>query len=169
MDEEWKAIPGYEGLYEASTLGRIRSTRWWPHKIMKFKETRKMGRGKVCSLQLNLYLRGDRRTHIVSHLILFTFVGPRPPNLVACHWDGSVYNNAVPNLRWDTNEANMIDRERHGTSAVGVRNPNAKLAEKDVFYIRTSTERTASLSAQFGVSMESIQNVRRRVTWKHLP
>lgn len=51
----------------------------------------------------------------VHHLVLETFVGPRPPDTECCHWDRNKRNNYVLNLRWDTGGANSLDQVRHGS------------------------------------------------------
>jgi hypothetical protein len=56
-------------------------------------------------------IRGRHRR--VHHLVLETFIGPRPPGLQCCHWDGVKTNNRLMNLRWDTPGANGQDAMRH--------------------------------------------------------
>src|SRR3990172_10751871 len=53
-----------------------------------------------------------RRTH---HLVLETFVGPRPKNYLGRHLDGNTANNTLANLAWSTHSENALDRRRHGT------------------------------------------------------
>lgn len=51
-----------------------------------------------------------RRVH---HLVLETYIGPRPPGQECCHWDGKGWNPTLMNLRWDSAEANRQDARRH--------------------------------------------------------
>jgi hypothetical protein len=119
--ERWLAAAGYEGYYEVSDRGRVRSVsrtlylcdgRTRPH------------HGKLRAISINsqgqhyvtLHTCGSSRTELVHHLVLETFVGPRPSGLEGCHWDDDSSNNAVDNLRWDTHGANMRDCVRNGNN-----------------------------------------------------
>ena len=50
----------------------------------------------------------------VHRLVLEAFVGPCPPGYMACHFDDNPANNALSNLRWDTQSANSHDAVRNG-------------------------------------------------------
>lgn len=118
MREEWRYVAGYEGLYEVSNLGRVRSTE------------RLDSLGRPCrSVELRPDIRpsghlrvtfsrdGSVRRFWVHRLVLDAFVGPRPKGTEGCHNDGDPTNNCVENLRWDTKSANALDRVRHGRDA----------------------------------------------------
>jgi len=66
-------------------------------------------------LEVKLSRDNSAVTALVHQLVLFTFVGPRPPGQEGCHWDGDNQNNHLTNLRWDTSLANSADQRRHGT------------------------------------------------------
>jgi hypothetical protein len=119
--EHWLPIPGYEGLYAVSDLGRIRSldrviTRRTDGRTQKVK-------GRVLRLSRSVKGRpivilsasGQSRTRPVHRLVLLAFVGPCPPGLEACHNNGDRTDNRLSNLRFDTHSANILDRQRHGT------------------------------------------------------
>jgi hypothetical protein len=120
--EEWRPVAGFEGMYEVSDLGRVRSlTRWVPTKRENAPSYKIKGRllrgcrGPDGYITAVLF-RGRERTAIrVSRLVLQTFVGPCPTDMEACHNDGDRANNALTNLRWDTKSANRLDQQRHGT------------------------------------------------------
>lgn len=69
------------------------------------------GRHRVCLTKG----KGLRRRFQVHRLVLEAFVGPCPPGMECCHWDGNPSNNHLSNLRWDTQAANKEDQRRHGT------------------------------------------------------
>jgi hypothetical protein len=119
MTETWRPVPGYEGLYEVSDLGRVRSldrvvTRSGGgtvtcRGVTLALSTRRDGRRKV-----QLHRDGAGTTRLVAHLVLEAFTGPRPAGLEACHNDDDPANDRASNLRWDTHPSNCEDRTRLG-------------------------------------------------------
>lgn len=129
MTEKWKDIPGYEGLYQASTHGRIRSL----DRVITYAKNRKRTNpGRVLSphpntsseskhLGVKLYKDGKQKGHQVHRLILITWKGPCPPGMQCCHEDGNAQNNKLSNLRWGTRQENEQDRIKHrGKGCVAV-------------------------------------------------
>ena len=105
MSEQWLPVVGFEGSYEVSDLGRVRSRfRVLKHRI----DT--AGRPRV-----NLSADGVHSTHIISILVAVAFVSGRASGLIVEHQDGNPANNAATNLRWATQSANA--RNRHRTQA----------------------------------------------------
>lgn len=164
----WRAVPGYEGRYEVSDCGLVRSlTRVHPKVLAPW--VNQWGYPTV-----NLTDKDGRRTKCSVHLlVLAAFVGPRPSDAhEGCHDDGDPSNNRLGNLRWDTRKANQADRDRHGrrNSCKGSRNAAAKLCEEDVPVIlaRLSAGETArSIAADFGVSDTVVRLVKQGRTWQH--
>jgi hypothetical protein len=99
--EEWRLIPGMDGHYEVSSLGRVRSL---PRIVRNGRHLNRC-RGKILRPfppnkgYPKLYLGADRNVY-VAHLVLEAFVGPRPSGLVAKYADGDPANIALSNLRW---------------------------------------------------------------------
>lgn len=127
MDEIWKDIPGYEGLYQASTKGRIRSvshTRTYiKHYEDKDIEATHHFDGRILKqtytsgyLGVLLSEGTTRKDALVHRLVALTFV-PNPDNKPQVdHIDGDRTNNRPENLRWVTskeNHANSIERGEH--------------------------------------------------------
>ncbi len=118
--EIWKPIPSYEGLYEASNLGRIRSV---PH-IVKHPRNGEMEyqmNGKIRKPRydkngyaiINLAKDGKIKTRKVHRLVAQTFI-PNPNNYDQIdHINCKVYDNRVENLRWCTTQMNSQYREEH--------------------------------------------------------
>ncbi len=119
--EQWKDIPGFEGYYQVSDLGRVRSVdRTIAH--IKDKRVRRLkGRilcikiDNVCRQSIILSKHGQYTTRRIHRLVLESFVGPCPFNHQACHNDGNASNNTIENLRWDTKISNENDKIAHGT------------------------------------------------------
>lgn len=118
--EEWRDIPGYEGYYQASNTGRIRSVDRVVRRCgygvrltgVELKQTIRTQDGRHC---VNLVKNSQERTRRVHRLVLLAFRGIPAPGLVCCHNDGDVHNNHLSNLRWDTESSNQYDAVRHGT------------------------------------------------------
>lgn len=109
----WKPIVGYEGLYEVSALGEVRSlAREIPHHT----GTTFVRQGRLLLLtfngrylQVNLSKEGRTKTHTVHVRVAAAFHGPRPPGLVVRHRDNDSRNNRETNLAYGTPLENMAD------------------------------------------------------------
>lgn len=107
--------------------------------------------------------RGGKTKRITIHRIVAeAFLGPCPPGLEVCHLDGNRSNNVASNLRYDTRKNNLADRENHGTSQRGERNPSAKLTDEqaeDIRRRRKAGERLASIAERYGVRESTISRI----------
>ena len=103
--ETWKPIAGYEGLYEVSDLGRIKSLKYGKEKIMK---PQKINNGY---LLVELYKDGHKKQKYVHRLVADAFI-QNPNNLETVnHKDEVKTNNAASNLEWMTKR----DNNNYGT------------------------------------------------------
>lgn len=115
--EIWKDIPGFEGQYQASTQGRIRSI---GHSITQIgrggKPFTRFIKGRIlkpgCS-KSNPHLFvvpgknvGSRQVH---QLVALTFLGPPPDGMEVRHLDGNAQNNCIENLKYGTRTENILD------------------------------------------------------------
>lgn len=123
-EQKWRAIPGYEGRYEVSDRGEVRSIdRFIPNTrgLSGFRGlkgvVRKSFRHPAGYMYVALPGRGYAKVH---HLVLEAFVGPRPEGMVCCHANDIADDNRLENLRWDTPSSNSQDKVRNG------RDPNAR-------------------------------------------
>lgn len=99
MTEIWKDIPGYEGLYQASNCGNIRSLNWRNMNIVRNLYLKPHNKGY---LQVELAKNGKKKMITVHRLVALTFI-PNPDNLpVINHKDENKMNNGVENLEWCT-------------------------------------------------------------------
>lgn len=169
MTIEWKDVPGFEGNYQVSTDGQVKSLeRQVPNKHTGFMTIHeKILKTKIRAdaggyLSVCLFKGGNRRYVDIQVLVLEAFVGPRPTGLQACHNDGNPTNNKLSNLRWDTPKANTGDKEKHGTDAKGVRNPRTSLSEEDVKTIRRLAHQGKSydeIAIDFNLSYVSVSRI----------
>lgn len=148
-EEEWRAIPGFEG-YEASSLGRIRSMDRVYTVVSKGVAYERSMQGRI----LKPYPAGSDRQYLyvslgaqtktgVHRLVAMAFVGVPPTDKhEAAHRNGKSMDNRAENLRWSTSKENQADKISHGTyfgrtGAAGELHHKAKLNEEAIHLIRS--------------------------------
>lgn len=100
-DEIWCPIKGYEGLYEVSDKGRVKSIGYCKERILS------PGKHPNGYLQVELYKNGERKMCKVHRLVAQTFI-PNPDNLTQVnHKDENKENNSVQNLEWCDSKYNI--------------------------------------------------------------
>lgn len=111
----WLPVVGYEGIYEVSDTGRVRSLDRHDSRgrLIRGKE-RKLTQTQDGHLQITLHNGTRGWTLGVHHLVLTAFVGPRPDGAEGCHRNGDGTDNRVSNLRWGSRSSNVLDQVRHG-------------------------------------------------------
>ena len=115
--EEWRPVPGYEGYYEASDLGRVRSmgqrsrtgTIWGEPFILKPQLRRNNKYWTV-----DLYRDSRRKPRKLHSIIAEVFHGERPPGMEVCHRNDNKADNRAENLYYGTHSQNGQDRVRNG-------------------------------------------------------
>ena len=112
MSEEWRPIEGYEGLYEVSSYGRVRSLDRY---VKTCYEAYKLHKGKILSpakdkngyLKVHLCCNGKHNIIRVHRLVCKAFI-PNPDNLPEVnHKDEDKTNNSVDNLEWCDHSYNI--------------------------------------------------------------
>jgi hypothetical protein len=162
--EEWCPVVGYEGYYEVSSLGRIRSLHDEPNWRQASKGPRllkpRRGSGKYLRVQLSPPKGG--KSHRLHRVVAEAFLGPCPEGMECSHEDGNPLNNAVSNLRWRTRSENHQLKRKHGTAG--------RLSEDDVRRIREEErgESVKALAKKYGVTEGAIYHVRTGHSWKPL-
>jgi hypothetical protein len=111
--------------------------------------------GAYVGLQLK-DAHGQIQKRYLHRLIAEAFSGPCPDGAVCRHLDGDKTNNASANLAWGTQSQNNLDKEAHGTSPHGERNPMAKLSSAVVSEMRSERDASgtsyAKIAKKFGIS-----------------
>lgn len=178
--ESWKSIPGYEGIYEISDLGNIRSIKLYrtdkngktyrlPAKILK----PLLGTDNyhfVC-----LYKGGEAKQLRVHRLVLTAFVGSPPEGYYANHLDGNRINNKLCNLKWASPAENNLHAYsvlgRAPVSLPGEKNGFAKLTPNDIKLARQMREQKhtfQSIANKFGISKSHAKRIVDGLAWSHI-
>jgi hypothetical protein len=171
--EEWRDVPGWEGEYQASSFGRVRSVarlvnysdgrrRRYPDRLLTPQQLAD-GRWKV-----SFWRNNQMENCLVSKAVALAFHGDRPTGCECRHLDGDHGNNRPSNLAWGTHVENEADKLGHGTRLLGERHFNAKLTEEDVRRIRASRDTAASEATRYGIHEMHVYRIRRGERWGHV-
>lgn len=177
-EEEWRAIPGYEGLYEVSNLGRIKNARPISTRKRHPENQRRGGRIMLQSVNrdgyhvIKLCKDGMAKLFRVHSLVLHAFIGPSLQGMVCNHLDGNRTNNVVGNLEWTTPAGNRTHTVHLGRQARGERHPQARLTAAQVLEIRRLASEGKPwkvLAQHYNVYPSTIRRIVVRLAWTHLP
>lgn len=123
--EEWRPVVGYEGAYEVSDLGRVRSL---DREVYAGPGRTRRHVGRILAIheddhysKVRLKLDGHGETVNVHALVARAFIGPCPSGLEVCHNNGQHHDNRLANLRYDTHSANQLDSVRLGMNPLAAR------------------------------------------------
>lgn len=162
--EDWRDVPGFEGVYQVSNLGRVKSIKYRRGRIVR-QWTQSSGYAYV-----GLGAGDEARSYRVHRVVMLAFVGPCPDGQEVSHKNHNRTDNRLSNLEYVTHSQNM--RRSWARLSRGERHPSAKLTAFKVRRIRElmAEEGTTAkaLARRFGVSPAAISQIRRRKTWAWL-
>ena len=175
--ETWRSVVEYEGFYQVSDLGNVRSvSRVVNHakgkmrlKARVMKPRPALGYERVC-----LHQNAIKKYFFIHRLVATAFLGRCPIGRQINHIDGCKLNNRLSNLEFVTARENMQHAWRSGLfkARIGVGNPSAKLTEENVLAIRAAYEAGGvtmkKLADNFGVGRSQISNIIHRRRWPYL-
>lgn len=177
-DEIWKDIPDWEGWYQASSLGRVRSVERRFSAPCRWGVRERCVRSKIVAshparngyLLIRLCRNGQHRRTSAHVVVCEAFHGARPSRQhQVAHGDGDRTNNRPENLRWATQRENDADKVAHGTDHIGRNNPNARLDEGAVREIRRLAHLSGTqLASRFGISSSHANNIKSGKVWGHI-
>ena len=170
--EVWKDIPGYEGLYQVSSRGRVRSL---PRVVPVYDRVRQVSYARSCPGKILRQAVCDRAGHVsvqlgkhcrgipVHQLVMLAFHGFPPPGTEARHLNGNPKDNRPENLKYGTHSENMIDMYRDGKGRISL-TPEAVQQIRFGLACGWSVKELAGL---YGVSDSCIRHIRgrRRYAW----
>ena len=173
MEEIWKDIIGYEGQYQVSNLGRVKSLprtrdtrysgiKWYKEKILK---------PKICTtkyLSVGLCVDSKYKWALIHRLVAQAFID-NPNRLPQVnHKDGVKSNNIVYNLEWCTSKENIKHAYDINLSPIGENKVNSKLTNEDVTKIKElkGIYSQRELARMFGVTKGVIYSIHHNITWK---
>lgn len=183
MVEVWKDVKGYEGLYEVSNLGAVRSKdrhvdfvdkrgykakRFYPSRVVKQRTIK--GGYLICELSRN----GNRERILAHRLVAMNFLENENCLKEVNHIDADKTNNKVNNLEWVTRGENIRHAFRLGLvkREKGSKLYNSKFAEEDIVSIRKSykegTMNINDLARMYNVNRKTMDSICTYKSWKHV-
>lgn len=184
MKENWKDIKGYEGAYQVSTMGQVRSLdRSLVIKSRKGNDYHYKMRGRILKqaitnagyLTVELNLQGKKPKRLTTHrLVALSFIPNTENKSSVNHIDFNKLNNIIENLEWVTHSENMkhcFDNNRHpGSGLKGSQMHTSKINEKQAKEIREQKGSISGLelAKKYGVSHTIIYGIWNDKIWKHV-
>ena len=164
--EKWKSVKGYEGCYEISSFGNLRSKdrliKHYKGGFRKIKGVNKSSRfDKYGYLRCSLKKDGETKHITIHRLVGLAFIKNIKNKPQINHIDGVKTNNKVTNLEWVTSEQNV-------THAVKNRLIKTKLTDEQVTIIMSSKLSIRKLALIYNVSSSIIWRIKNKIAYKHV-
>ena len=169
--EIWKDIPGYEGIYQVSNQGQVKSLKRYGRKNDKML---RLGSSRDGYLKVILYRDETRKSFTVHSLVMLVFTEERPSGLEINHIDGVKANNHIDNLEYCTSSENRQHAYDTGlqVAIVGENSAVSKLTESQVLEIRARYKAGGifqrELAREYGVSLATVNQIINRKRWNHI-
>ena len=156
--EIWKDVQGYEGLYQVSNLGRVRSMdRWRKNGTNGYIQKGRILKQEISNCgysMVHLSFNGKVKGVLVHRLVAIAFI-PNPQNKEQVnHIDGRKQNNNTDNLEWATQSENTIHAHKKGLMT-----SNAKKREVYCFQTNKTYPSIIQASAELGIHASGIGRV----------
>jgi len=164
MQEEWRSVVGYEGLYEVSNMGRVRSLKECRGKSnIILKHNINNGYSHI-----DLYKNSSRQHSKIHRLVAQAFI-PNPENKYDVnHIDSNRSNNIISNLEWVTRKENMEHCIKMGRNTCGEKQGRSKLKIKQVLQIRKSKLLRKEIAYKYDICISTVYAIKNRSSWKYL-
>lgn len=160
--EEWRAVAGYEGQYEVSNAGRVRSLDRTDRRGV-FHTGRVLVATPQVSGHLSVTLSKNSlvKTVNVHKLVAHAFLGDRPLDLQVRHGDGVCDHNAATNLTYATRSVNTKDAYDHGALKTGSAHHMSRYSAAEIAAALAlkGTMSSAAAAASTGMSARYIRDL----------
>lgn len=169
-NEEWRDVPGFEGLYMISSRGNARSV---PRVTSRNGKTLRIPGGLLelnnskGYLRINMRKNGKTFQGFIHQLVAEAFIGKREAGQDTRHLDGNSLNNNVENIAYGSRSDNVADAIRTKGLKTGEKSPNAKLRMEDVERILEGEETAKQLATALNICVGHVAAIRNGRTWKH--
>ena len=161
--EEWRDIIGYEGLYEVSNTGKVRSTTTG--------KIKKLSTNKGGSLYTTLWKNGDQKIKLVHRLVVEAFIKNSNNLLEINHKDENKLNNNVDNLELCTHKYNCNYGNRNKKVADKLSIPVLACKNNSYMYFNSIREASRILKIDASHIVKCCKSLRKTAggcTWKYL-
>lgn len=183
MIEEWRDVEGFEGFYQVSNLGRVRSL----DRIVPYPNSRyvngvgkreflgkilKLNTNKHGYLQVTLRKNGIQTTHKVHQLVAIAFLKKPDFRCVVNHKNSKRDDNQVDNLEWCTQQQNLMHAAEKGAmSRFENSHNNTTITKETVLQIRKLYEggqKIITIANSYNLKHNHVESIVKRRTWRHL-
>ena len=171
--EVWRPVDGYEGLYEVSNMGEVRSVARW----VSCRTGKRLSEGVILARRVSVghywsvsLSRNSKYEKCLVHRLVAKAFCPGS-GVVVRHLDGDGFNNNASNLAWGSYEDNEADKLRHGRRPMGESHPNSKMTDGNVRTIRDMHKRVFSqlaIARDLGLNRGVVGIVVRGEGWTHV-
>lgn len=166
LDEIWMPVHGYEGIYEVSSLGKVRSL---PRRdsLGRRVSGRIMSTSRNPSGHIQVKLSKDGRSvqGKLHRIVLVAFAGLPEPGDEVLHSDGNPANNQITNLRWGTRSENILDRVRHGVHHQAIKTHCPKGHEYDAINTHRTSDGRRMCKECGRISVRNRRNKQTEITF----
>lgn len=168
MIEVWRNIPDYEGFYQVSNFGRVKSIKriiirkngtkyFCPEKLIKSVNHKGYK-------YLGLCKNGKVKTIGVHQLVLRAFVGVQEKGVEVRHLDNNPFNNRLENLAYGTKSDNMQDAVKCGSLS----RSHTSLTDEQVISILADDRRICEIAKSYNIDSGTVVAIKQRKYFKHL-
>lgn len=166
-NEQWRPVPGYEGLYSISSMGRVRSEKRYivdsrtgarymiPEKMLKLSD-----RNGYKSFRVSK--KSKTKGLSVHRTLLRAFVGEPAPGMEARHLNSNPSDNRLENLKFGTKSENMQDAVKIGTLVFS----RSKLSRADVINIAHDPRRISDIARAYHTNTTTVISIKTGKSFK---